>query len=178
MKKVSYLLATATLLLATASMAQNTPLYLVEPSDVIQLTNSMITGKVTLKSSPFGNNATNGGGCLIYTSVPDAKTCNFDSECDTVTSHGYCGSFNAGNGRKVCWHQPAQPSCYRSPVQPLPLGIPVGFNDGPSTPIYPAGVKKPIRWRVLTCQNLVPFACKNGPAEDAFYGWGNISQFE
>lgn len=172
MTNIRYFLSTATLLFATACMAQNLPLYLIEPGDVVQMTDSAITGSVTLKSSPYGNDSTTGGGCLVYTSVPDAKTCTYDSECGV----GYCGNFNAGNGRKVCWHQPAQPSCHKSPVQPLPLNIPVAFDN--STPAYPAGVKKPIRWRVLSCQNLFPFACAQGPEEDALKRWGNIKQFE
>lgn len=177
MRRVWILFVATTMLFTAASLAQQSgPLYIVEPSDVVQQTNSQITGSVTLKSSPSGHDATTGGGCLVYTSVPEAKTCTYHSECQSEAGPGYCGSFNPGEGRKVCWHQPAQPSCHKSPVQPLPLDISVVFDN--STPAYPAGVKKPIRWRVLSCQNLVPFACAQGPGEDSVYLLGNIKQFE
>jgi hypothetical protein len=177
MRKVVFLLAISMMLAPAAGMAQQTALrYVVKPGDVVPgPTAQLITGSVTLTSSPSGNSAMTGGGCLIYTSVPNHKPC--DSEC--ATGGGYCANFGPGQqGPMVCWHQPAQVSCHKSPTEPLPVGKTLPF-DNPTTP-YPGGVQRPIRWRVVTCQNLVPGGCAkpDGTDQDRVRRYGdNVKEF-
>ena len=184
MRKVVLLVAASMLLLTTVSMAQQTAPqtapptappnalgFIVEPGEVAPGPNAqLITGSITLKSSRLGSRsktATTGGGCLIYTSVPNrTPPCTKDSECQIPGVGGYCANFDEGQAAKVCWHQPepAQQSCHRSPTKALPLGKPVPF-DKPTTP-YPSGVQRPIRWRVVSCQNLVDGGCAKKDATD------------
>jgi hypothetical protein len=97
-----------------------------------------------------------------------------------TTVFGYCANFAPvpnGDGRKVCWHKPNPESCGRSPVVPLPEDIPLLFTN--ATEIYPPEVKRPIRWRVASCQNLMPGGCKNPISdENHLYRFGKIRQFE
>ena len=181
MRKLGLLLAVSMLFSPITSMTQPpATLYIVEPGDVVQV-GQLITGSVTLKSSPAGANSKTGGGCLVYLSVPNAKSCSNDSECKIGNVTGYCASFDRSpgqEGRKACWHRPDPESCARkqSPQDPLQENVPLTFNP-PTTP-YPIGVKKPVRWRVVSCQNLTPGGCQHGiPDQDKKYRFGEIKQF-
>jgi len=174
MKKVGLFLAACMMLVPTVGMAQPNALrYMVQPGDVVPgATAQTITGSVTLKVSPSGQASKSGGGCLMYISVPDHKPC--DSSCRTAG--GACANFGPGEeGPMVCWHKPAQESCHRSLTGDLDLGT-TPFDNG-TTP-YPTGVKRPIRWRVVTCQNLAELACRFGPPSKTVLRYGDIKQFE
>jgi hypothetical protein len=181
MRKIGLLFAVSVLFSPIASMTEPpATLYVVEPGDVSLENSQLISGSVTLKSSPSGSTSKTGGGCLIYVSVPQAKSCTSDSECRAGGGTGYCASFDRSpgqQGRKACWTQPAASSCHKSPVAALPLDKKVPFDNG--TNPYPSGVQKPIRWRVVSCQNLVAGGCgkPNSTDQDRVYRYGEIKQF-
>jgi len=190
MRRVVFLLSASILLLPTLSTAQqaaqqtappNALRFIVDPGDVVPGPSAqLITGSITLKASPSGSSPRTGGGCLIYTSVPNHTPCTNDSQCQNPGIGGYCANFDEGQAAKVCWHQPqpAQQSCHRSPTEPLPVGRAVPF-DHPTSP-YPSGVQRPIRWRVVSCQNLVAGGCQNGTTDqERVYRYSvKIKQFD
>ena len=64
------------------------------------------------------------------------------------------------------------------PYSGFELGIPVRFDNATSP--YPSGVQRPIRWRVVSCQNLVDGGCmkKDATDQDRVYRYGEIKQFD
>jgi hypothetical protein len=109
-----------------------------------------------------------GGACLVtqYPVVP--KRCNQHSECGLpsanigVNAASYCLPDDAGRGVGAvppagagsCWIKPSDDFCLK----------PVGIGQHDTTPqdtaaLAAAGMKK---WRVLTCLNGAPGACRTG----------------
>ena len=157
-----------------------------------------VTGSVTLKESPVGSESRTGGGCLIYLS-PGARACNADdSECTKPIAVrnsagrwiqvgerlGYCATrsnfavppvpphANPPPRPRACWYQPKPESCVKrpSPDQPLKEDERLEFT----APIDPPGVKGPVLWRVVSCQNLVNLGCKNRTPNGFVYRYGRI----
>jgi len=170
--------ASSLLLLPTTALTQQppTPLFIIEPGDVVPAPGAnarMITGSVTLTSSTYGDASRMGGGCLVYVSLPNAKSCTKDTDCQVGGGDGYCSDSESPAG-KVCWHKPDPESCFRSPSQPMDPGR---HEFKPATTPYPSGAQRPILWRVLSCQNVRPLGCKNGPEENRVYRYGKIKPF-
>lgn len=164
-----------------------------------------ITGSVTLKRAQggqanpdfmrqqqlAGGAVVTGGGCLIYFSVPKPKPCNADDECDRVRNgvkeFGYCAPSNdnySSPPKKVCWYKPEPESCVRRPDPKDPIGKPsLELNvrllfDNPISP-YPPGVGRPIRWRVVSCQNLKTGGCKERSMPNGHvYRYGKTRDFK
>ena len=181
MTKVCLLLAATIMFVGTVCMAQ----YVVEPGHVVQEPNSqLISGSIVFKKTPFGKPGMTGGGCLIYTPVADPTPCTSNQQCTAARAGDYCAPYNNGTAQPdamVCWRQPEQPSCHKSPMTPLEDGKTYPFDQ--LTNPYPVGVSRPIKWRVVSCQNLVPGGCAGtspvvGTAPGAALRYGDIKIFE
>lgn len=183
----------ALLLLASGMLWATTPYFTVEPGEVEIVPQPQappqITGSVTLRQAQDGQGdhargtVVTGGGCLIYLSVPKAEPCKADDECDRVAGGvirpGYCASISDSSAsKKVCWYKPEPECCARrpDPKNPLELNVPLKF-DNPTSP-YPPGVRRPVRWRVVSCQNLKPGGCGSRSIPNGhLYRYGKIKQF-
>jgi hypothetical protein len=158
-----------------------------------------VTGSVKLIPSPYGAESQTGGGCLIYLpknsptctedgprcSRPASATSNSNSPVlgETVVrrENGYCAPKSdrtPDTGSRIsterfCWYQPKPESCHKSPSVPLPENIEVRF-DSP-TPVLPEDADRPVLWRVVSCQNLVPGGCgPNGTPAQKKLRYGKI----
>jgi hypothetical protein len=180
----------ALLLLASGMLWAATPYFTVEPGEVEVVPQSqappLITGSVTLKHAQGGQasgTVVTGGGCLIYLSVPKPEPCEADDKCDRVAGGvrrpGYCAPISDSSAsKKVCWYKPEPECCGRRPDPNHPLELNVLLKFGNSTSPYPPGVRRPVRWRVVSCQNLKPGGCKDRSIPNGhLYKYGKTKQF-
>jgi hypothetical protein len=118
-----------------------------------------IRGQFELKASPQAQSALLTGGACMVRQFYHAKTCTQHSDCDAAapggTLHGYCANA-PGAAAKSCWYKPPgldTVMCKKSPVAPLPKKVPL------YTPWVAVGERRPVSWRIVTCQNVVAGGC-------------------
>ena len=161
-----------------------------------------ITGSVTLKEAQDGsdaNTAQTGGGCLIY-HLPKHRACTSDADCTIDPARGNSDGSGSQSGEKVigycahtvnitdlnfsrnakkrCWYQPDPESCEKKPDPSHPLLLNQSLEFDNSTPIHPPGVKGRISWRVVSCQNLKTFGCRDRIPNGFQYRYGLITEFQ
>lgn len=182
-KAVRFLLATPLVLLLTScwDVVPGDVIFHPDPTDP---DSSTVTGSFTLKNATTLTNGTStGGGCLIF--LPDraaaSNTCSTDDDCAILSSEyprrvfkpGYCAGISNADDvvEKHCWYKPTPESCFRSGPESLPLDEPVQL---PAVSAYPPQEKRPIHWRVVTCQSMVSGGCASGIPANRLYRYGKI----
>jgi hypothetical protein len=148
-----------------------------------------ITGSFTLRNDPNGNESKRGGACLVFQPTRYPRTCSSNADCMPkslsaggsgsslvpVEWHGYCvASFLpnpiGGTLAKQCWYRPGGDSAYcnksnvdrvENQANSLPIVGALSFQ-----PRFPFGPDHSVRWRVISCQNLVEQKCGDPNARE------------
>jgi hypothetical protein len=150
---------------------------LVQPGEIGRVMNSalprpVIAGSYMLVASPNGSDDKNvGGACLVFQEVARVRACSSNADCMPKSTsaagkgadipanwHGYCAL--SVPRASACWYRPGPQPAFcdvgRTLVRDQKMRVPAaGFVD-----VHPAQVgRQPVRWRVITCQNLTPGGC-------------------
>ena len=170
-------------------------LWRVEPGKVNQCASSkfLICGSFTLQSDPDGLGIKRGGGCLIFQNEIKVS-CKSNSACVTrahPAGYAYCARDKEGpdittdankSEPKFCWYKTYKTSgdpCIKYQTN-LEKDVVHTAADDPRrvAPWVPKhSLPDPVRWRMVTCQNMVPGGCSQMGAVvgvDKFIRYGPI----
>lgn len=141
-----------------------------------------IRGSFKLEAYAQGSPSMSGGACLL-TRIPGR--CTVDSDCQKKKpstfpqgSYTYCATYHVAElqVRNTCWLRPgpAPEFCTQ-----LPGGLEQNvkyFTPAVLARVAGSAANKP-KWRVITCQNLVPMGCRKPGAvqgQDRVYRFGPV----
>jgi hypothetical protein len=148
-----------------------------------------ITGSFTLRRDLNGHESKRGGACLVFQPTRYPRTCGSNADCmpRSVSAggsgssqvpaawHGYCvfavvPGHSGAAGTKQCWYRPGSDKDYcnksttdlaENQAYNLPI---VGAHA--FMPSFPFGPDRSVRWRVVSCQNLVERKCADTAARE------------
>lgn len=139
---------------------------------------SGISGSFKLVKDPNGSTSKRGGACLVFQPTDEPKACQSDSDCpkfDFADGYGYCISGPGRGTGSSCWAKKDESYCLKSPTQDLEEGKIYTFpTSGTGVAAFPLGPSRKLAWRVVTCQNLVPFGCAGGEPGSARIEYGHV----
>ena len=161
-------------LLLCAALPSQAEKVLFQPGELSQTTNeppaqSRITGTFALRADAEGSEGKNvGGACLLFQHINPTHACQTSRDCAPTSINNSGGSPNVPAdwygycppaASSTCWFRPGPRDAYCN------LGLTLALDQTMSLPtaeVHPTRFNgRPVRWRVVTCQNLVAGGCGN-----------------